>query len=136
MIKVLAGKKGNGKTKTLISDANEKIKVANGSVVFVSSDIKPHMYEVDQSIRMVDTSEFDISNYKEFYGFLCGLVSNNFDISDIYIDNLFKIVGPDVAGLDNFFHHLNKLVKAFNINFEVTLSIDVAELSDEVKAYI
>ena len=53
-------------------------------------------------VRMVDTSALRSNRTMSFYGFLCGLISNNFDISNIYIDSVFKIVGTETDGLEKF----------------------------------
>lgn len=135
MIKVLIGKKGSGKTKTLIDSVNSAAESAGGDVVFISSDTKRHMYDIAHKVRMVDTSGFALKTYDEFYGFLCGLISNNFDISNIYIDSIFKIVGVELDGLERFFEDIEGLAKHYNISFLFTISIDAAEAPEYIKKY-
>lgn len=136
MIKVLVGKKGSGKTKTLIENVNNSVNVASGDIVFVSNDSKRHMYDINHRVRMVDTSEFEINEYSEFYGFLCGLVSNNFDISHFFIDSVFKIVDYKTDGMEDFMADIEKLSERFNISFFMTISIDAAETPEYLKKYI
>ena len=135
MIKVLIGKKGSGKTKTLIDSVNDAAKNAHGDIVFVSCDTKRHMYDLAQRVRMVDTSGFALKTYDEFYGFLCGLISNNFDISNIYIDSIFKIIGTELDGLDRFFDDIEGLAKHYNISFLLTISIDAADAPEYIIKY-
>lgn len=136
MIKVLVGKKGTGKTKTLIDNVNNSVNVASGDIVFVSNDSKRHMYDISHRVRMVDTSEFEINEYSEFYGFLCGLISNNFDISNFFIDSVFKIVDYKTDGMEDFMADIEKLSERFNISFFMTISIDAAETPEYLKKYI
>ena len=59
MIRVIFGEKGAGKTKRIIDMANESIKTAKGSIVFIDDD-NQYMFELKHSIRFVDASEFHI----------------------------------------------------------------------------
>lgn len=135
MIKVLIGKKGSGKTKTLIDSVNASVDSAKGDIVFISCDTKRHMYDIAQKVRMVDTSGFALNTYDEFYGFVCGLISNNYDISNIYVDSIFKIVGKEIDGLEKFFEDIGRLAEHYNISFLFTLSIDADTAPDYVKKY-
>lgn len=134
MIKLLIGKKGTGKTKALIEQVNASAQVAKGNVVFISNNTSSSMYDISRSVRMTDTSDFDIVNYSEFEGFICGIISGNFDITNIFVDGLFKIVdGDDLDGLENFLSRLEGISAKFNISFVLTLSIDVDSAPDYVK---
>lgn len=135
MIKVLIGKKGSGKTKTLIETVNASVDTAKGDIVFISCDTKRHMYDISHKVRMVDTSGFALKSYDEFYGFLCGLISNNFDISNIYIDSVFKIVGTETEGLEKFFDDIENLAKHYDLTFLFTISLDAADAPVYLKQY-
>ena len=52
MIQIISGVKGKGKTKFLIQKANEAVKAANGSVVYLDKNNK-HMYELSNRIRLI-----------------------------------------------------------------------------------
>lgn len=136
MIKVLIGKKGSGKTKTLIESVNTAGETAQGNVVFISNDTKRHMFDIKHSVRLVDTSAFVLKTYDEFYGFLCGLISNNFDITNIFVDSIFKIVGDDLEGLDSFFKNVEGLCEQYKIEFMFTLSMDADTAPEYIKKYV
>lgn len=135
MVELLIGKKGTGKTKALIEKVNTAAAVANGNVVFVSNNTSKNMYDIKTCVRMTDTSEFEINNYDEFYGFICGLVSGNFDITHIFVDGIFKIVDTTLDGFEEFLNNIEKMGKKFNISFEISVSIDVKEAPDYIKKY-
>ncbi len=134
MVKLLIGKKGTGKTKALIEQVNAASSVAKGNVVFISNNTASNMFDISRNVRMTDTTDFDIVNYSEFEGFICGIISGNYDITNIFVDGLFKIVkSDDLDGLESFLERLNKISSKFNIMFVLSLSIDADEAPDYVK---
>ena len=93
------------------------------------------MYDITRRVRMIDTTDFDIINYSEFEGFICGIISGNYDITDIFVDGLFKIVKSDnLEGLEKFLNRLSGISKKFNISFVLSLSINADDAPDYVKA--
>jgi len=133
MIKLIVGLKGTGKTKTLIADANAAIAAEHGCVVCVEKGRKL-IYDISHKIRLISAQEYDINSYDRFYGFLCGLMSANYDITDIFVDSITKICGDDLADLEKFLSEVESVIR--NINIHITLSRDVSELSDELKKYL
>ena len=134
MVELLIGKKGTGKTKALIENVNNALSVAKGNVVFISNDTSSNMYDIKSKVRMADTSEFDIDTYSEFLGFICGIISRDFDITNIYIDGIFKIVGTDnLDGFEEFLSRLDAIGKSLNISFVITVSIDADAAPDYIK---
>ena len=85
MVELIIGKKGSGKTKQLIENVNSAVSVAKGNVVFISNSNSRNMYDISTKVRMADTSEFEIKSYAELLGFISGIVSGNFDITNIFI---------------------------------------------------
>ena len=136
MIKLLVGKKGTGKTKVLLEKVNEQAAAANGNVVFISNDTSKNMYDIKSSVRMADTSEFDIDNWDEFVGFIFGIISGNFDITDIFVDGTLKIVNHSIDGFEGFLANVEKIAAKFNINFVFSVSMDTAEAPEYIKKYL
>lgn len=140
MVKLLIGKKGTGKTKALLEQVNAASSLAKGNVVFISNNMSSAMFDIPRNVRMTDTSDFDIVNYSEFEGFICGIISGNYDITNIFVDGLFKIVSNDktdnLDGLENFLTRLESISKKFDIQFVLTLSIDAEAAPDYVKRLV
>ena len=90
MIQIIAGRQGKGKTKQLLDKVNAEIKAAHGNIVYLDKSSK-HMYELNNKIRLIDVSEFDLQNGDEFMGFICGLISQDHDLEQMYLDNFLKI---------------------------------------------
>ena len=90
MIQLIIGEKGKGKTKVLLEKANTEIKTANGNSVYLDKSAQ-HMYELNNKIRLIDVTGYPIGNCDEFLGFVCGIVSQDHDLEQIYLDSFLKI---------------------------------------------
>ncbi|MBO5079186.1 MAG: hypothetical protein J6B67_05850 [Oscillospiraceae bacterium] len=135
MIHVIMGLKGSGKTKKLIDSINEAVASASGDVVCIEYG-KKLTYDVNYRVRLVDSKEYGISNPDMLKGFLSGLHAGNFDITNVYIDNLYKTIGNDRAAGEAFILWCAEFAQANNMNITVTVSDDAALASDAVKAYL
>ncbi len=134
MVKLLIGKKGSGKTKTLIAETNNASVNASGNVVFISDDTRRSMHDIKSKVRMADTKDFAISSYDEFFGFICGIISRDYDITNVFIDGIFKIVGSDnLDGFEKFLSKLESVGKELNVAFEISVSIDADAAPDYIK---
>ena len=135
MVQLLIGKKGTGKTKILIANVNDAAKIAAGNVVFISNNTSQNMYDITSKVRMTDTSEFNIDSWETFIGFICGIISGNFDITNIFVDGTLKIV-KSMDGFEEFLARLDGLGQKFNIDFELSVSIDADSAPEYIKKYV
>ena len=136
MVQILAGEKGEGKTKKLIAMANEAGKSANGSVVFVDDD-NSRMYDLHYSVRFVDTPKFIMEDPQVFRGFVCGILSQNSDIEKIYIDGLNHIVDKvSDADFVKFIEELEKTSAEAEIDMIMIISRKQDLLPAEVQKYL
>lgn len=136
MVELLIGKKGTGKTKVLIDGVNNAAAVAHGNVIFISNNMGKNMYDIKSNVRMADTSEFEITSWEEFLGFICGIISSNFDITNIFVDGTLRIVKSSIDGFEAFLASVDELSKKFGIDFLMSVSIDKDEAPDYIKKYI
>src|SRR5690242_3562942 len=95
MIQVFCDRRGSGKTKALIEMANNEVNHCKGNVVYISNNNRP-ILQIDRRIRFVATEEFGIRDENAFYGLLCGMLSENYDIETIYVDGLFNIIRGNI----------------------------------------
>lgn len=136
MVQILAGEKGEGKTKKLIAMANEAGKSANGSVVFVDDD-NSRMYDLHYSVRFVDTPKFIMDDPQVFRGFVCGILSQNSDIEKIYIDGLNHIVDKvSDADFVKFIEELEKTSAEAETDMIMIISRKQDLLPAEVQKYL
>ena len=135
MIHVIMGLKGTGKTKKLLNSIDEALASASGDVVCIEYG-KKLTYDVNYRVRLVDSKEYAISNSDMLKGFLSGLHAGNFDITNVYIDNLYKTIGTDRATGEEFVAWCAKFAETNSMNITITISDDVALASEEVKKYL
>ena len=135
MIHVIMGLKGSGKTKKLIDSINAAVASASGDVVCIEYG-KKLTYDVNYRVRLVDSKEYGISNPCMLKGFLSGLHAGNFDITHVYIDNLYKTIGADRAAGEAFILWCAEFAKANNMEITLTVSDDPALASEEIKAFL
>ena len=69
-------------------------------------------------------------------GFLSGLHAGNFDITNVFIDNLYKTIGSDVAAAEEFIAWCASFAADNNMEITITISEDPANLSEETKKYL
>jgi len=132
MIKLLAGPRGGGKTKKLIQMANDHLAITDGYIVYVD-DCKRNMHEIHRNIRLVDTSEYPIKNYREFVTFIYGMVSQNADIKEIFIDGLCGII-EDMPNedLSCAMAAIGAISEKEDVEFFITLNCNPATLPPDV----
>ena len=135
MIQIIMGLKGSGKTKKMIESIHAAVAEASGDVVCIEYG-KKLTYDVNYRVRLVDSKEYGISNPDMLKGFLSGLHAGNYDITNVYIDNLYKTIGADRAAGEDFIVWCAAFAEANSMNITVTVSDDPALASDKVKAYL
>ena len=135
MIQVIMGLKGSGKTKRLINSINEAVASAQGDVVCIEYG-KQLTYDINYRVRLVDSKEYEINNLDKLKGLLSGLHAGNFDITNVYIDNLYKTIGADRAAGEEFILWCAGFAEANKMNITVTVSDDAEQASAAVKAFL
>ena len=135
MIHVIMGLKGSGKTKKLLDSIHEAEANANGAVVCIEYGTKL-TYDVPYRVRLVNSKEYGISNPCMLKGFLSGLHAGNFDITHVYIDNLYKTIGDDRAAAEAFILWCAEFAKTNNMEITMTVSDDPTLASEEVKKFL
>ena len=136
MIKIHIGLKGSGKTKKIIQDVNEAVNTEHGNVVCIT-DGNRLMHDISRKARMVDTEDFSIRNFDMFEGLICGILAQDYDVTHIFIDSVFKSVkSGTMETLDKFVSDLEKFEKKFNVSFTMMVSAKAADAGENVKKYI
>lgn len=135
MLKLIIGVKGTGKTKTLISLANEALEASKGSVVCLEKGVKLR-YDIKHQIRLINTNEYLVFDAQSLFGFIGGILAGNHDITDIFVDSALKICGNDDAAFDKLLPELDELAEKYSVNIVMTSSIPTEEASEAVKKYL
>ncbi|MEG1547834.1 MAG: hypothetical protein RR232_02085 [Clostridia bacterium] len=135
MIRVIFGEKGAGKTKRIIDMANESLKAAKGSIVFIDDD-NQYMFDLKNAIRFIDASEYHIDGPKMFYGFLAGISAQDFDLEYIFIDGFAKIVHHPVDTLEGLFKELDEFAVRSDTKIVISISGSGTTPPDFIKPYL
>ena len=123
MVSLIVGQKGKGKTKELLDRVNADVKNVSGNIVYLDKDTA-HMYELNNKIRLINVSEFDISNSDQFYGFVAGIISQNHDIQEICIDSYAKISQQVDKDITENVEKLAALSEKYKVDMVLSVSIE------------
>ena len=135
MVKVIIGEKGTGKTAKLIDAVNSAEKESKGNIVFINKGDR-HIFDLTHRVRIVDSVDYAISNYDEFYGLVCGILSQNYDISNIFVDSITKIVNKDLDAMVQCLDRLDKVSGEHGAEITVIVSIKESEAPEGLKKYL
>jgi len=133
MIELIVGNEGTGKTSKLLEKVNTEVKDAKGSFVYLDKNQK-HMFELNNKVRLIDVSPFDFDTFDEFYGFVCGIISQDYDIQKIYFDNFLKI--GSVLDLYDALKKLKELGDKNKIDMVFSIAKDQSNIPADFKSSI
>ena len=126
MIKLIVGAKGSGKTKAMIDQINDSVKTSKGNVVVVEKGMKL-TYDIAPAARLIDLDEYKVSGGEMLYGFVAGLLASNYDITDLYIDGILKVLNHDINRLGVVLDEM-AAIAGDTVKVTVTVSADEAAL--------
>lgn len=135
MLEIVAGEKGTGKTRVLINKANDAVKVASGNIVYMDKNNK-HMYELSNRVRLINIPAFHIDNSIMFLGFLYGVLSQDHDLSQIYIDNFFSTSNADENAFSDIVDTLLKISEEYEVDIIVSIAKSKQNLPAELIPYV
>ncbi len=135
MIQFIIGEKGKGKTKVLLDKANREVKEATGNVVYLDKNTQ-HMYELNNKIRLIDVTNFPLTDADEFIGFICGIISQDHDLEKVYLDSFLRIAklnekDTNVEEVKPVLSQLDSIGKQFSVDFIISISLTRDQLPQE-----
>lgn len=135
MVQLIVGKKGKGKTKQLLDKVNGAVTETQGNIVYLDKSGK-HMYELNNKVRLIDVSEYLITNSDEFLGFVSGILSQDRDLQQMYLDSFLKIACLEEKDMLPVVEKLEKFSEQFKVDFVLSVSLDESELPEAVKSKV
>ena len=136
MIEIICGVKGKGKTKELLNKVNASVTTANGNVVYLDKSQK-HMYELNNKVRLINVMDYPISNCDEFLGFICGIVSQDNDLEEMYLDSFLTIASLTTEeDIVKAIEKLDIISEKYKVRFVLSISKDKADLPECAKAKV
>lgn len=133
MIRYILGAKGAGKTKWLIDHANEDHEGGNGNIAFVEVD-DDHIFSLDYNVRLINATEYNLTNLDEFYGFLSGMFAMDYDLEKVYVDGMYKVMDLSIEDLKDLANRLETLGME-NRQIYINVNYVEADLPEELKEY-
>ena len=136
MVEIISGEKGKGKTKYLLDKVNNDIKKVDGSIVYIDKNSK-HMYELDSKIRLINMGDYTIDTTDEFLGFLSGVLSQNSDIQEVFLDSFLTVSYVDTnEGFTLAMNKLDKICNNYDVKFVLSVSKNEKDLPECAKGKI
>ena len=135
MIGVIFGEKGMGKTKQILELANKSVLSSKGTTIFIDDDTS-YIYDLSTKARFINASDYGITTPKMLYGFLCGLVASDFDLENIYIDGLLRIIGHEISSLEGLFDDLKTFASKNNLNVIMSITGSRETIPPFLKEYL
>ena len=135
MVQLIVGKKGKGKTKYLLDKVNSEVKNVSGNIVYLDKSTK-HMFELNNKVRLIDVSDYGFNNCDEFVGFICGIISQDHDLEQMYFDSFLKIANLENSSITDIVKKLESISEKFKLDFILSVSSDESELDDYLKPMV
>ena len=135
MVQIIAGGKGKGKTKYLLDMPNTAVKESKGSIVYLDKSSK-HMYELNNRIRLINVQEYPIDSAEGFIGFLCGIICQDHDLEQMYLDSFLKLACLEGENIEETYKALEALSEKYHVTFVLSVSQNVDELPECAKASV
>lgn len=136
MIEIICGEKGKGKTKELLDKVNNSIATAAGNVVYLDKSQK-HMYELNNKVRLINVMDYPITDCDEFLGFICGIISQDHDLEEMYLDSFLTIASiDDDADIVKAIEKLDVISEKFKVRFILSVSKNKEDLPECAKARV
>ena len=135
MVQLIVGKKGKGKTKQLLDKVNSAVKEVSGNIVYLDKSQK-HMYELNNKVRLINVTDFPVTNCDEFLGFICGIVSQDHDLQEMYLDSFLTIANIEDGQINHAIEKLDIISEKYNVKFVLSVSRNEADLPECAKAKI
>ncbi len=135
MIQVIYGEKGSGKTKQIVDLANKAAETAKGIVVYLDRS-NHRMHDLHRNVRLVDASHYGLVNQQEILSFIKGMLAANFDIEQIFIDGVTRLLDCNVSELKELYEGLDQIAKELNVTFVITASCAKENLPDFIAKHV
>ncbi|GAA0068066.1 MAG: hypothetical protein E6748_13625 [Clostridium perfringens] len=136
MIQLFFNQRGAGKSKNLVKLANEEIEKSKGSIIFIDDDNK-RMLQLNKKVRLIPMDNYCINSYDQFYGFLQGIISRDYDVESIYIDSIANILEDiELEDLENYLGKIELMSRELDVNVFVTIHGDLKVMPENIKKYV
>ncbi len=135
MVEIIAGAKGKGKTKYLLDQVNAAVAHATGNIVYLDKNPK-HMHELTNRVRLINVTDYPITNPDTFIGFICGIVSQDYDLQEMYLDSFLTISNISDDQIADTVEQLEAISERYQVKFVLSVSKNEEDLPEAAKAKV
>ena len=135
MVQLIVGKKGKGKTKQLLDKVNAEVKTANGNIVYIDKSTK-HMFELNNKVRLISATDYPLKNSDEFIGFICGIISQDHDLEELYLDSFLTIANIKDDEFEHAVEKLDSISEKYGVKMTLSVSMNEADFPEKAKSKI
>ncbi len=135
MVQIIAGQMGKGKTTYLLEKANLAAKESKGSIVYLDKSTK-NMHALDNSVRLINVNDYPIRSYNAFVGFLCGIISKDYDLEYFFVDSFIKLAHLEKEQIESAIIELEQFSQQYGITIVLSISLDASELPEVAQSKI
>lgn len=132
MVQIIAGKKGKGKTKYVLEFANEAITKSEGTICYLDKSTQ-HIHELDNRVRLINTTDYPLASTDSFIGFICGLAASDYDLQEIYVDSFLKMAKVTPDTMEGVVDQLDVISEANHVKIVLSVSEDKENLPESVQ---
>ena len=136
MVRLIMSGSGEGKTKQLLELMDSAAETSTGCMVCIEPT-RNMSFSLRHQTRLVDASEFSINSFDSLRGFICGLYAGNYDISHIFIDDLYKVAGNrGDRAVGEFLNWLDTFSSPLGLKVTLTISADPSMATDTMRKFM
>ena len=136
MVRLIMSGSGEGKTKQLLELMDSAAETSTGCMVCIEPT-RNMSFSLRHQTRLVDASEFSLNSFDSLRGFICGLYAGNYDISHIFIDDLYKVAGNrDDRAVGEFLNWLDTFSSPLGLKVTLTISADPSMATDTMRKFM
>ena len=135
MVQLIVGVKGEGKTKKMLEHVHNILASTDGNVVYLDKSTQ-NMHELDNRVRLINVTEYPIQNTDQFIGFVCGIISQDYDLEQMYVDSFLKVANLEGEDLTDALTQLNQISEQFKVNFCLSISVEEKDLPEFAKEQV
>ena len=135
LVQLIIGNKGRGKTRYLLEKVNSEVKDTLGNICYLDKSSK-HMFELNNRVRLINVSDFAIENTDQFIGFICGIISQDHDLEQMYFDSFLKIAHLEGQDITDTLKRIQKIGDMFGVSFIISIAMDKDEVPAEFQELI
>ena len=92
---------------------------------------------MNNKVRLINVIDYPVTNCDEFLGFICGIVSQDHDLEEMYLDSFLTIASIDSdADIVKSMEKLDIISEKYKVRFILSVSKNKADLPECAKAKV